>query len=200
MNTNPFHLRARIVQVGHEVQLAKRIVVTGGTHSGKSTLVRQMSKRGWETIDEAALFVINKHVAALGNEGFKSWMDANYSSFQNQIFARQRELERRYKPLSGVLFMDRSGVDSIAYLRSRNLPPPDAMLAYAKQSAFSHVFLFDTLHSFAATYADSIAMRDCLLDTYRSYGYEPIRVPELPLLQRCDFVLQQIRCWADESA
>lgn len=192
MKTNPLQLSARAVQHERPFHGVKRIVITGGTHSGKSTVIQHMRMQGWETLDEAAAFVINRKSAEIGSEGCKDWMDSHFSAFQDQIFDRQVDIERACQPPPGVLLTDRSGIDCIAYLRSRKLTPPNAMIAYAKHSAYFRVFLFDTLQSFTTSYADSIAMRDCLLETYRSYGYEPITVPELPILDRCDFLSQFI--------
>src|SRR5262249_22769652 len=125
------------------------VVITGGPYAGKTEVIKSIAAKGFDTLEESALLVINEQRLKLKGR-FKKWRDSHYLDFQNQIFLRQRRLEIAKRRSEKTLFLDRSAVDCIAYLELRrekrkDIKVPKEMLIYAEEMQFQKVFVLDTL-------------------------------------------------------
>ena len=102
--------------------------------------------------------------------------------------AREAELDP-----AEVVFLDRGLPDSLAYFRLAGLDVAAAMQA-SRQNRYDAVFLFDRLpivqdgvrveDEAMAAHIDEMLMQD-----YRALGYDPVRVPVMPVEKRADFIL-----------
>lgn len=179
----------------------RRVVITGGTYAGKTELVQHLASQKHQVVEEAAWLEIQERIAALGGrEAFSAWKADNFRTFQRAVFRRQLKMERLHPARGGLLFMDRSGVDCIAYLAREGYRPDARMQAYASGTRLYAVFVLDTLPDFnprldtgrESTREASIEMRGRLLDAYRRYGHEPIFVPVGSREERAGFVLNAV--------
>jgi predicted ATPase len=173
-----------------------RYVITGGPFSGKTSLVRALAAQGFATVPEAAIEVIEDLKRELGLDGQAAWRAEHREEFQERIIQKQLVLEER-EHVNGPLFLDRGRLDGVAYchIYGSEVPPP---LAFAcSDLPYDNVFLLDTLTAFEGRTKSgrtsdrkrSLAIRDALRDVYTERGLEPIEVPEMPLVERVDFVV-----------
>jgi predicted ATPase len=178
----------------------RHVVLTGGACSGKTTLLEELRRRGFATVPETAIQVIEELNAQLGVEGQKRWREGHWTEFQAAVAERQLENESSVEPaLGGVVFLDRGWLDGIAYCRERGAELPEA-LREARPGRYAGVFLLDTLSRFDARgdtgrlddSESSTRIRDLLQDVYREHGYKPVRVPEMPVGRRADFVVDRV--------
>ena len=182
----------------------RRIVLTGGPCSGKSTLIAHLKEQLHHTVEESAQHIMTLRIKELGDpDRFAAWRAGNVPAFQAQIFAEQLRQEDRIPDACPLVFLDRCGIDGIAYLqRSGNQVPPE-MQIYAEEMRFSAVFMLETLSpehfrgraetGRTSTWAESVEMGNSLNDVYTSLGHRPIwvgasRSPE----ERLKFILDQV--------
>ncbi|MEX1024371.1 MAG: ATP-binding protein [Planctomycetota bacterium] len=178
----------------------RRIAVTGGPGSGKTTLVAALAARGFRTVPEAAIEVIRELVAEHGNEGQREWRRKHGARFQARILARQTAAEEALGAEAGPVFLDRGRHDGLAYCRYRKDVPPDELLPALEGWRYDAVFLLATLTEFAdrratgrtSTRADSIGLGGTLAAVYAEFGMRPFVVPEASVEERVAIVLARL--------
>lgn len=163
----------------------RKIVITGGPSSGKTSLIRELERRRLATVPEAATILIK--------EGrFHPLKDP--LSFQREVLKLQLKLEgeaeRRGAP---VLFCDRGVYDGIAYLRFYNLPPE--LIPFPKGRRYDLVFYLEQLPYVKdevrfETPEEAARIARLIKAVYEELGYDPIPVPPLPIEERADLVVK----------
>lgn len=171
-------------------------VVTGAPSSGKTSVVDELAHRGHAIQAEVARELIEECLR-------KGKSLADIRSQPDGL----RELQRRILELKlaremaldtkTLVFMDRGMPDSITYFRLAGL---DTMEAEAASHLFRYraVFIFERLpikQDGIRTESEGDAAKiDLLLEEdYRALGYDPVRVPVLPIAKRADFILAHLR-------
>jgi predicted ATPase len=192
---------AELIRQAAHLYRTKRIAFTGGPCSGKTTLVNEFASQRHVVVEEAARLIMDHHIERLGSaEAFRQWRARNMRVFQAAVFEKQRNLERAVPVNCPTLYLDRSGIDGIAYLRNAKQPVPNDLLRYARDMVFATVFVLPTLPKpiFSQRpepddYAKSKAMGELLAETYREFGHPVVLVPSgLNVDERMEFIHQRV--------
>lgn len=181
--------------------MLKPHVLTGGPHSGKTSVIECLKRRGYRTLAESAVLVIEELNQKLGVEGQRAWRTANRAAFQEMIALRQAELEDSIKGARGVWFLDRSLVDVRAFSHLHGHPAPGVLdrLLVDKRYAVP-VFLLDLVTPFSSradtgrTSDEATARRaeQFVERAYAELDYELVRIPLLPIEDRTDLILSHL--------
>jgi len=171
-------------------QRTEWIVITGAPSSGKTSVINDLKARGYDVQDEVA----REYIEACISRGL-SMQDIRADGgmdLQRQILRLKTAREAVLSPKETV-FLDRGIPDSMTYFRLAGLDVGAAREA-AAYFLYDAVFLFDRLpvvndgvrieDEVLASEIDQMLMRD-----YRSLGYDPVRVPVMPIAKRTDFIL-----------
>ncbi len=171
----------------------KKIVFTGGPCSGKSTVIEELSKKGFPVVRETAKNIIaaRKHLPLTKEES---------QIRQDLIFQGQFEKEKfaEEKPYQ-LLFLDRGLIDGLAY--SVLYSGEDSIKKYlplVREKKYSSIFLFELLpfnpEGFRAENDEEEARKieRSIYDLYKQLGYKPIFVPKMPVDSRVDFILKNV--------
>ena len=179
-----------------------RVVVTGGPGSGKTTLVEALAARGYATVPEAGIQVIEELNRELGLEGQKAWRHARRSAFQVRVARRQAELEDAVPPDAGVVFLDRGLLDGLAYCRHFGEAVPPEVERLARGRRYDRVLLLDTLpaEAFAGRGRTgrtsdrdaSLAIAAAIEAVYRERGYRVTRLPVRPVGERLELAVEAV--------
>ena len=167
-------------------------VITGAPCSGKTSVVRELQRRGHRCVDEVARSFIDEE---LGKGRSLRGIKADVLSFEREILKRKLDTEVML-PTDELIFLDRAVPDSIAYFIFEGLPPAEP-LSRSRIFRYRRIFLFDRLlleRDRVRSENDAMAARiDFLLENaYRRLGYDIVRIPVLPITQRTDYVLKYL--------
>jgi len=170
----------------------KKIVFTGGPCSGKSTILEELSKRGFSVLRETAKEIVTKRKDIP--------MTKEESEIrQDLIFNEQLKKEENAEGgLIGVLFLDRSLIDGLGY--SVLYEGEDSIKRYTpmiKEKEYNKIFLFERLpfdsQGFRPeTEEEANRIHSAMNSIYKRFGYEPINVQKMSVKRRVNFVLENV--------
>jgi predicted ATPase len=180
----------------------RKIVLTGGPCSGKTTVLEHLRASGCATAPEAAIQVIRDLTAELGLDGQRAWRDTHWVAFQERVARLQIEHESAAERGGAeILVCDRGLLDGLAYCRHRGVEPPTLLLDLVRGARYDQVFVLDTLKDFDARLEtgrvddrdDSLRVGALIRAVYTEHGYRPVRVPELSVETRAARILKHAR-------
>lgn len=166
-------------------------VLTAGPSAGKSSTLREISSRGYQTLPEAARLIIDQWIS----EGIPADEVRERNSFISAIAQKANHMELRNED-ADLLFLDRSLADSIAYYQLGGKEPSQWMYD-ACEDRYENIFLLEQLE-FKEDYArdetpeEARQAHEQIESAYRELGYDPIQVPVMPIDERCNFILNQL--------
>ena len=175
---------------------AKRIVITGGPSSGKTSLINHLESQGFTCMEE-----VSRHVIL---EARKNGIDQLFLtdpmlfskkllSHRLQQFLDAQTSEKEY------LFYDRGMPDVTAYM---DFIGSDYSIEFEQpcyDNRYDSIFLLPPWKEIYTqdseryeTFEQALTIHDALLNGYKKYGYNPIIIPEGSLENRTAFILQSI--------
>ncbi|MEA2036968.1 MAG: ATP-binding protein [Nanoarchaeota archaeon] len=181
--------------------MMRKIVLTGGVHSGKTYILEEFSKQGYATIPETAFQLIEGLNKKLGVEEQKTWRLKNFAEFHATVVKKQLELESNITPKKdGIVFCDRGMYDSIAFCKLMDVEVPQKILDIAKKNSYDLVFLCETLFDFDQrnetgrylTYSQSLELKELIREVYEEYRCKIIYLKEIPLKDRIKLIQKHL--------
>lgn len=175
----------------------KKVVLTGGAGSGKTTTINRFQQLGYLTVPETAIDVMDATPTLRSVDQF---------AFQQKVVDLQIEREAAIPADesqdidSQYVFLDRSVIDSMAYCLLRDTPQPPGLDAACQATDYHAVFALETLNNFpdrpetgrTSTQAMSRQTYDLLFEAYSRYEYTVISIPDQPVEERIQLVLSHL--------
>ena len=167
-------------------------VITGASCSGKTTLVKLLANKGFQTVPEAGREFFERE-SAKGRtiQGIRE----DQATFTRQVYDIMVEHESKLRATE-LNFLDRALPDGFAFYRLAGLNPNE-ILPDCFQHRYASVFLLNRLpyqkdgirvaDDDTAAYLESWTLRD-----YDALGYKVIRVPVLSPEERLELVLERL--------
>src|SRR3989344_198489 len=167
-----------------------KIVFTGQSYSGKTTLINELLKINKEfiSVQESAMQVIGELKSKMGEEQ-KKWMMENFQQFQKMIMEKQVFLESQLPKLNEkTILFDRTILDGLAFCQLRNVSLTEEMKKLINENfkTYDYVFFCDMLSEFdlreetgrVITKIDSMKSGKILEQIYKEYNHPVIHIPE----------------------
>jgi predicted ATPase len=137
----------------------KRIVITGGPGSGKTTLIQVLRELGYPTVSESALVIIDQLNSLMGVKAQMDWRALNKDLFQEyicklgelqeNIIASLSYNEIKSGQLGKIIFFDRGMHDGMAYYKDDNAIP--SFLKHVTYDFhYDAIFVLETPATFAS--------------------------------------------------
>ena len=172
-------------------ELGGCVVITGCSGGGKSTLLDELSRRGYATVPEPGRRIVQEELAADGKA--LPWVDL--AAFGRRALAMASQDLELAKGRSGWVFFDRGVVDAASALSAAEAKPVEALLPPASpyhETVFiappwAEIYRPDSerRHGFAEALEEYVR----LTRVYPAYGHKLIELPKVSVARRADFVL-----------
>ncbi|WP_372573752.1 AAA family ATPase [Ruegeria jejuensis] len=174
--------------------IARRIVLSGCSGGGKSTLLREMARRGYATIPEPGRRIIAEERQSGGQA--LPWRDP--AAFCHRAIEMAIEDAARAigdpvifdrSALDALIWFDRTGTELAQTTRDRVL-----RIGYDRQIYLTPPWpeIFETDDDRKHGMADALAEFEALCDRLPQYGFETILVPKQPVLARAGWFEGQL--------
>ncbi len=168
-------------------------VITGGPCAGKTSLIEELRRRGYEVVPEAARAYIEANLAA-GKTINDIRGDA--AAFQRALIPVKEHAEAKLSPES-TIFFDRGMHDSIVYLERAGVTDDPTLAAALAKTSYAKAFLLDLLpfetdQARTETAEEVQQIHEALGKAYESAGIRVERVPALSVTERADFILSHL--------
>ncbi|WP_242086333.1 AAA family ATPase [Aestuariivivens sediminis] len=171
----------------------KKIIITGGPGTGKSTIIDELLKRGYTCLEE-----ISRQVTL---EAKKKGIDQLFLTrplvFSELLLkGRQEQYLKADMLQTDTVFFDRGIPDILAYMDFIGDPYPDAFVEACKVSTYDAVFIlkpweiiYTSDNERYENFEQALQIHDYLVNTYKNYNYTLIDVPFDTVENRTDFIL-----------
>jgi len=186
--------------IGSESITQKRnqfIVLSGCSGGGKSSLLAELSRRGFVTYSEPGRDIVREELESGGDA--VPWGDLNRfleltitRSMQNLLDAARSDR---------IAFFDRGIIDQINAWPHRGLEIPISLRGAAEKFRYREsVFvvppweeIYETDNERRHTFADALSNYASLVHTYEEFGYRLVTVPKMSAAARAEFVIRNLR-------
>ncbi|WP_425996485.1 AAA family ATPase [Caulobacter sp. DWR1-3-2b1] len=174
----------------------RRIIVTGGPGSGKTSLIDALEVRGFARSFEAGRTIIQEEVRAGGTA--LPWGDPQ--AYADRMLSRELTSYRMADGLTGPVFFDRGLPDIIGYLTLCELPVPDAVDDAVRRLRYDPVVfiappwpeIFAQDAERRQDLAEAERTHAAMAQVYPALGYRLVELPRVDVETRADFVLERL--------
>ncbi|HTF42717.1 MAG TPA: AAA family ATPase [Terriglobales bacterium] len=176
------------------------VVISGGPGSGKTTVLCELAKLGFQCAPEVARQIIQEQVRDGGT--MLPWQ--NREAYTQLMLQRSIDSYLLHTPALRTTFSDRGIPDTLGYARLIALREHELMqdiLAACHQYRYASVVflappwkeIYETDRERKQDFAESERTFEQITEVYRECGYELLELPRMTPAARARFILHQIK-------
>jgi predicted ATPase len=173
-----------------------RYVISGGPGFGKTSIIKELENRSFQSIHEISRSIIKEQIESGGD--ILPWK--NLTAFSGLVF-EQRLQQHVHAPKTEVCFYDRGIVDVIAYLKKDKLAVPPAYIETAQSYHYNEIvfltppwkeiYLMDNERK--EDFENAFEIHQMIEETYKQLGYHTENIPLVNVKERVEFILSKIK-------
>ncbi|WP_372754384.1 AAA family ATPase [Mariniflexile sp.] len=176
---------------------SKKIVITGGPGTGKSTLINHLIKNGHTCLEE-----ISRQVTLDAQKKGTSQLFLTEPLLFSELLlkGRIRQFEQSNYLKSDFIFFDRGVPDVLAYMNYIGDTYPQYFIDACKKAVYDTVFILKPWKEIYVSdneryesFKQAEEIHDHLLSTYQHYNYNLIDVPFGTIEYRTNFILNALK-------
>lgn len=174
----------------------KKIVITGGPGTGKSTIIDQLLEMEFTCMPEISR-TITKEAQLSGIDQLFLKDPLLFSKLL--LHGRISQYETATAQASKVVFFDRGIPDIHGYMDYLGTEYPEVYTQKSQEFRYSHVFMmppwkniYKTDNERYETFEQSLTIYTYLIQGYRKMGYHITEVPEGSITERVNFILNSL--------
>lgn len=172
-------------------------VISGGPGSGKTTVLCELERLGFQSAPEVARRIIQEQSAQGGTA--LPWR--NRESYTQLMLERSIQAYLDHLPSSQIIFFDRGIPDTLCYARLIGLSDTRSIEAACEDYRYSRlVFLAPPWEEIYAIdqerkqdYAEAERTYEEMTRAYQECGYDAVVIPRLAPPARAKFIARQVR-------
>lgn len=174
----------------------RRIVISGCSSGGKSTLLEELARRGYATVEEPGRQIVQ--------EALESGTDAlpwvNPEAFVRRAIEIAAASLDAVRQTNAPVFFDRSSVDALAHFERLSIKTPGELKTLGEACLYSSpVFfappwreLYVQDEERPLPFEEAVREYDWLRIAYPARGYSLITLPKASVNARADFMLRTL--------
>lgn len=180
---------------GKKMDMNRFVVISGCSGGGKSTLLAELSNRGFATVDEPGRRIVQHELQGNGTRALP-WIDL--AAFAHRALGLA-VADRLACPEEGRVFFDRGVIDAaVAIAHATSNPVSEALVEAHRYNACVFMTppwpeIFETDAERKHSLEDAIAEYERLKAAYPSHGYEVVELPKVAVADRADFILDTLK-------
>ncbi len=183
--------------------MPKRIVITGGPGTGKTSVIKNLEEKGYFCFHE----VIRDLTLEAKKQGDPNnfvtnplaFVDDPFSFNQHLLQARLSHYKEGNNYKNKIVFYDRGIPDVLAYMRYFGQPYPKHFIDLCRENRYDRVIVLPPWEAIYATdeermetFQEAKDIHNELLATYEEFQYPSIMVPKGSVEERTDFIITKV--------
>lgn len=188
--------------MAHKTQ-SKKVVITGGPGTGKTTLVQHLESNGHTCYPEIIRSFTEAEKHASGKNDFTTnplAFVADPLAFNKKLLdGRMQQFRLAESNRSSHIFFDRGIPDILAYMDYFQQDYSEEYENACKEMRYDRVILlppwkaiYQSDEERFESFKEAEEIHTYLLHTYRRYGYDPMILPTAPIGQRAAIILDTL--------
>ncbi len=182
----------------------KRIVITGGPGTGKTSLVKHLEDSGHLCYHEIIRDFTSKAIHGSDPSKFETnplaFVDDPYSFNEKLLLGRLKQFKEATSVSEPVVFFDRGMPDVLAYMDFFKQDYGDDFIKACRQNRYDevvilppwkHIYISDNERF--ESFEEATAIHRELQRTYELFNYSPITVPTGTIEERSYFIRELIK-------
>lgn len=176
----------------------KRVIITGGPSTGKTSLINQLENSGYNCIHETSREIIQESLAS--NSDVLPWKDL--MAFSERVIQQRKSHYHSVKSKNSkrFTFFDRGIPDVFAYMQYDRIDIPEKFLALGDTLRYhTKIFLtpawksiFENDDERVEDFKKAEQLQHFIHQTYLDLGYEVILVPKATIENRIKFIFEHL--------
>ncbi len=174
----------------------KRIVITGGPGTGKSSIINDLIQRGFTCLEEISRDIILE----AQKQGIDQLFLTDPLLFSEQLLGGRKQQYAEASLLNAEpVFFDRGVPDVVAYMDFKGEDYPQHFMDACRDCQYDYVFILkpwqDIYTSDNERYEDfgqAMQIHEHLLNTYQKYDYKLLDVPFETVENRTNYILKTL--------
>lgn len=174
----------------------KKIVITGGPGTGKSSVIDELIKRGFTCYKEISRDIILE----AQEQGISQLFLTNPLLFSERLLdGRKLQYENAINDPADTVFFDRGIPDIVAYMDFKGENYPSYFLEACRDCIYDYVFILKPWKDIYVTdneryenFEQVLGIHAHLSRTYQNYNYKLLDVPFDTVLNRADYILKTL--------
>lgn len=174
----------------------KKVVITGGPGTGKTSIINYLKDNGYLCYEE-----ISRQITLQARQdGIEQLFLTEPLLFSDKLLeGRTQQFNAAAKESENIVFLDRGIPDVIAYMDFIGDTYPQRFMDGCQNNKYDAIFIlapwqeiFTSDAERYESYEEAIEIHHHLLDTYKRFGYQLLDVPFDSVKNRSDFILDSL--------
>ncbi|HET8885098.1 MAG TPA: ATP-binding protein [Salinimicrobium sp.] len=174
----------------------KKIIITGGPGTGKSSIIQLLEKKGFRCLPEVSREIILE----AKEKGISQLFLEDPLLFSKMLLEKRIEQYHEAESCSQpYIFIDRGIPDVVAYLDYIESTHPPVFSDSCKNHIYDMIFLLPPWKEIYTcdneryeSFDQAVKIHTFLVNTYKDLGYEVVEVPHETLENRVHFILEKM--------